>query len=115
MQIHEIPRDYKGESRILFVFSTKALLYTAIGAVPGVLIYFILKIFNASMIGIVITVIFGAIGFTIGTFKIPDSRKFKFTEKTGGENIDEVIKRYVKFKKKNNKIYVYKKEDTKDE
>ena len=115
MQIHEIPRDYKGESRILYIFSTKALMYTAIGAVPGLLIYFILKIFGASMVGIIITVIFGAIGFAIGTFKIPDSRKFKFTEKTGGENIDEIIKRIIKFKKKKNRIYVYKKEETKDE
>lgn len=115
MQIHEIPRDYKGESRILYIFSTKALMYTAIGAVPGIIIYFILKMFNASMIGIIITVIFGAIGFVIGTFKIPDSRKFKFTEKTGGENIDEIIKRIIRFKKKKNRIYVYKKEETKDE
>ena len=31
MEIHEIPRDYKGESRILYIFSVKALAYTGIG------------------------------------------------------------------------------------
>lgn len=115
MQIHEIPRDYRGESRILYIFSTKALMYTAIGAVPGIILYFLLKMFNMGLVGIMITIFFGLIGFVIGTFKIPDSRKFKFTEKTGGENIDEIIKRTIKFKKKKNRIYVYKKEETKDE
>ena len=38
------------------------------------------------------------------------------TKKTGGENIDNVIIRWIKFKKNMNKIYVYKEEeDTKDE
>ena len=116
MQVHEIPRDYRGESRILYIFSTKALLYTAIGAIPGVVLYFILKMLNVgTIIGIIITIFFGFIGFSIGTFKIPDSHRFKLTEKAGGENIDEIIKRVIKFRKKRNRIYVYKKEETKDE
>lgn len=115
MQTYEIPRNYKGESRILYIFSIKALIYTAIGIIPGLVLYFIFNLFGAKIIGIVATVICGGIGFAIGTFKIPDTRKFKFTEKTGGENIDDIIKRAVKFKKKKNKIYVYMKEETKDE
>lgn len=31
MGTHMIPRNTKGEGRILFVFSTKALIYTAVG------------------------------------------------------------------------------------
>lgn len=115
MRTYEIPRNYKGESRILYIFSTKALIYTAIGIVPGLLFYFIFKTFGATLPGIIATLICGGIGFVIGTFKIPDTRKFKLTEKTGGENIDDIIKRYIKFKQKKNKIYVYKKEETKDE
>lgn len=115
MQTYEIPRDYKGESRILYIFSIKGLIYTAAGVGIGLIFYFILNLFGATVVGIIITAIFGLIGFCIGTFKIPDTRKFQFTEKTGGENIDEVIKRYIKFKQKKNKIYVYKKEETKDE
>lgn len=115
MQTYEIPRDYKGEGRILYIFSMKALMYTAIGAGIGIIFYFIFSLLGLNVVGIIITVIFGAIGFSIGTFKMPNSRKFQITEKTGGENIDDVIKRYIKFKQKKNKIYVYMKEETKDE
>ena len=31
MRTYEIPRNYKGESRILYIFSTKALIYTIVG------------------------------------------------------------------------------------
>lgn len=72
--------------------------------------------------GIITIGIFGLIGFSIATFKIPDTNSFEFTKKTGGENIDEVIKRAIKFKMKKNKIYIYqreqnitKEEETKDE
>ena len=115
MQTYEIPRNYKGEGRILYIFSMKGLAYTAIGAIPGVLIYLILKVFGADTIGIIITILCGGIVFIIGTLKVPDTRKFKITEKTGGENIDDVIKRAIRFKQKKNKIYVYKKEEAKDE
>ena len=115
MQIHEIPRDYKGESRILYIFSIKALAYTGIGAAIGGLFYLIFSLFGLELIGIGMVIFLGIIGFCIGTFKIPDSKKFKFTESTGGEAIDDIIKRWFKFNKNKNKIYVYLKEDTKDE
>ena len=115
MQTYEIPRDYRGEGRILYIFSYKALIYTAVGAGIGILIYFFLKALKLATVGFWITIILGAIGFALGTFKMPDTKKFSITEKTGGENIDNVILRWIKFKQKKNKIYVYKKEDTKDE
>lgn len=31
MGTYMIPRDTKGEGRILFIFSTKAMIYTAVG------------------------------------------------------------------------------------
>ena len=115
MQIYEIPRNYKGESRILYIFSTKALAFTGAGALIGGLFYLIFSAIGLTMVGIFFVVLFGVIGFCIGTFKIPESKKFKLTEKTGGEAIDDVIKRWIKFKKGKNKIYIYLKEDTKDE
>ena len=30
---YQIPRSVKGEGRILYIFSTKALIYTGVGAV----------------------------------------------------------------------------------
>ncbi len=120
MQTYEIPRNYKGEGRILFIFSTKGLIYTCVGAGIGLIFYFILKTLGFSMVGIIITLIFAVIGFAIGTLKVPESSAFEITKKTGGENIDDVILRWIKFKKNGNKIYIYKedlnqKEDTKDE
>lgn len=58
---------------------------------------------------------FALIGFIIGTFKIPNAEGFKFTRLVGGEKIDDVILRYIKFKKKKNKIYITKEEDLKHE
>ena len=116
MQTYEIPRNYKGEGRILYIFSTKALIYTCIGAVIGLIFYFIFKILGLSIVGIIITLLFAVIGFAIATLKIPESTAFEITKKTGGENIDDVILRWIKFKKNANKVYVYKlEEETKDE
>ena len=115
MQSYEIPRNYKGEGRILYIFSTKGLIYTCGGAGIGLIFYLIFKTLGFRMIGLFITIIFAAIGFAIGTLKVPDTATFEITRKTGGENIDDVILRWIKFKKNGNKIYVYKlEEDTKD-
>ncbi len=116
MKTYEIPRNYKGEGRILYIFSTKGLIYTCIGAGIGLIFFFMLKILGFTTIGLIITLIFAGIGFGIGTLKIPESTAFEITKKTGGENIDDVILRWIKFKKNGNKIYVYdSEEETKDE
>ena len=72
MQTHEIPRNYKGEGRILYIFSTKGLIYTCVGAAIGLVFYFIFKLFGFSVLGIIITLIFAAIGFAIGTLKVQE-------------------------------------------
>lgn len=115
MQTYEIPRNYKGEGRILYVFSTKGLIYTAIGIGLGLIFYLIFKILGLTVVGIIITVLFGLIGFSIGTLKVPENNSLDITKKTGGENIDDVIKRWIKFKKGGSKVYIYKEEETKDE
>ena len=107
MQVHEIPRNYKGESRIL-IFSMKSLVWTAIMGLIGLIFIFILGMFGLKNIGIGISIVFAAIGFCIGTFKFPDTKKFQITRKVGGENIDDVIKRWLNFKRKKNKIYIIK-------
>ena len=83
MRTYEIPRDYKGEGRILYVFSTKALIYTCVGAGIGLIFYFILKMMGLSMVGLIVTLCFGLIGFIIGTLKIPESTAFEITKKSG--------------------------------
>lgn len=111
MGTYNVPRNVKGEGRILFIFSTKSLIYTCVGAGIGLIFYFIFKMINLNIVGIVITLIFALLGYAIGMFKIPDTNGMEITRKTGGENIDEIIKRYIKFKKDKRKLYVYTEED----
>ncbi len=115
MRNYEIPRNYRGEGRILYIFSKKGLIYTCVGAGIGLIFFFTLKSLGYTMVGLIITVILGAIGFAIGSLKMPETTAFEITRKTGGENIDDIILRWIKFKKNKNKIYVYKaEEETKD-
>ncbi len=111
MGTYNLPRNVKGEGRILFIFSTKSLITTCIGGAIGLVFYFIFKILGLTLVGIVITLILALIGYAIGMFKIPDANGLEITRKTGGENLDDVIKRYIKFKKNNKKLYVYTKEE----
>ena len=115
MGTYYIPRDVKGEGRILMIFSTKALIYTAAFAGVGLLFYFLFNLIGLKMVGIVITCLLGMIGFCISTFKIPESPNWEITKKNGGQNIDDVIIRAIKFKLKKNKIYVYEREEKKNE
>jgi len=116
MGTYGIPRNVKGEARILMVFSTKALIYSAIGASAGVIVYLILTTIGFNGIpGIIVGLILGAIGFSIATLKVPDTNAFEITKKTGGEAIDDVLRRAIKFKRNKNKIYVYMKGVNKDE
>ena len=115
MGTYNLPRNVKGEGRILFIFSTKSLITTCFGGGIGLVFYVIFKILGLTMVGIVITLILALIGYTIGMFKIPDTNGLEITRKAGGENIDDIIMRYIKFKKNNKKLYVYTKEEKTNE
>ena len=116
MGTYNVPRNVKGEGRILFIFSTKAMLYTLAGVVVGLPFYFIFNVLNMMIIGMIFCVFFGIVGFGIATFKVPNSNAFKITKSAGGENIDDVIIRYIKFKLGKKKIYTYKNiENSKEE
>ena len=111
MGTYNLPRNVKGEGRILFVFTGKSMLYTVAAGGFGLIFYYIFSLFKANVIGLGITVTFAVIGFLIGTLKVPNIDKFEFTKKTGGENIDDIIKRAIRFKLKGKKIYIYKEEE----
>ena len=103
-----IPRDTKGEGRILMIFTKKAFLWTIGFAILGFFtIYLICAMLGATLIGLVGVLIFGLIGFGIGTLKIPNSQNFEIFRKTGGEDIDEILIRLFKFKKGGKKVYLY--------
>ena len=115
MGTYNVPRNVKGEGRILFIFSTKSLITACIGGAAGLIFYLIFSLLGMKLVGIVITVIFAFIGYAIGMFKIPDTNGLEITRKTGGENIDDVIKRYIKFKQNSKEDYVYTKEEDTNE
>lgn len=110
MGTYNVPRNLKGESRILYIFTVKGLITTAIGGAIGALFYAIFASLGLSNVGFVILGIFAAVGFVIGTVKIPAISSLQFTKKLAGDSLDDIILKYVKFKR-NRKIYVYTKEE----
>lgn len=110
MGTYNIPRNLRGESRILIIFSVKSLITTAIGALIGAIFLFIFSLLGLKIVGIIIMALFALIGYAVGTFKIPTLAGLPFTKKIGGESLDEIIKRYIKFRM-NRKIYTYTKEE----
>lgn len=93
------------------IFSTKALILTAAMSVIGLIVYAIFKMIGLTIVGIICLAVFAVIGFVIGTCKMPQIDSIKISRETAGENLDDVIKRAIKFKLKKNRIYVYAKEE----
>ncbi len=112
MGTYYIPRNVKGETRLLYIFSIKSLITTAIGAFVGLLFYLLFTIVGLDTVGLVILGGFALIGFAIGAVKIPIIAGIPITKKIGGESLDQIILNYMKFKK-NRKLYVYTKEENK--
>lgn len=110
MGTYYIPRNYRGESRILYIFTVKSLITTAVGAMVGSIFFLIFKSLNMTPVGIGIMAFFALLGFAVGALKIPTIVAIPITKKIGGEPIGEIILRYAKFKK-NRKMYVYTKEE----
>lgn len=106
MGTYYIPRNVKGETRILYIFTIKALITTAIAGVLGFILLKILSAIGLEKVGYVVMVILALIGYAIGAVKIPTLSGVKITKKIGGEPLSEIILRYIKFQK-NKKKYVY--------
>ena len=114
MGTYNIPRNVKGEGRLLFIFSTKSLIYSVVGIVIGLPFFLLFRVLGMTVVGIIMVVLMGLIGFIIATFKIPEIGAIKATKNVGGQKIDDVIKRFIQFRKKGNKIYLYTKEEEKN-
>ena len=99
--------NLKGESRILYIFTTKSLLFTGIGAMAGFVFYLIFGlILGLTVLGWILMGLFALIGYGIATIKMPSSGTSKIAKNVGGDSIDDIIKRYIIFKK-NRKVYTY--------
>ena len=112
MGTYYIPRNVKGETRILVIFSIKSLITTAIGAGVGAIFYFILAAIGLGTPGLIALIVCAVLGYGIGAIKIPTIVGIPFTKKIGGEPLSEIIIRYIKFKKER-KVYTYEEEENK--
>ncbi len=113
MGTYYIPRNYKGETRILYIFTMKSLLTSVVGAMIGSLFFLLFSVLQMQVVGIVIMVVFVLIGFCVGAFKIPTIVAFPVTKKIGGESVGGIVLRYIKYKK-TKKIYIYTDEEEKE-
>lgn len=99
--------NLKGESRILYIFTAKSLIFTAVGAFIGLFFYFIFGvILGIDILGYIFIGLFALIGYGIATIKMPTTGNSKISKNVGGDSIDDIIMRYILFKK-NKKIYSY--------
>lgn len=112
MGTYYIPRNYRGETRILYIFTLKSLITTLIGMAVGGIFWGIFSLIGLKLVGIILLAVFTLIGYAVGAFKIPTIAGIPVTKKIGGEPISEIILRYIRFKK-NRKMYIYTKEENK--
>ena len=110
MGTYYIPRDVKGETRFFKIFSVKALIYTIVAAIPGLVFKTIFDAIGIKYAGLIILGLCCVSGFVIGTFKLPKNSLFQICKICGGEKIDDIIRRAIAFRK-NKKIYVNGKEN----
>lgn len=110
MGTHYIPKNFKSETRILIIFTTKSLITTAIGGGIGAILMSLFMALGMKVLGVILLIIFALIGFGVGTVKIPKITGLPFTKNVEGDSIDEILMRYVKFKT-NKKVYSYTKEE----
>lgn len=103
---YSVPRNVKGETRLLYIFSIKSLLFTIGFGFFGIIVYFIFRLMNLSLVGIVFVIIFAAIGFGVGSLVIPDSPIVGSLRKAGGEAVSDILFRFITFKRRK-KIYLY--------
>ena len=81
MGTYYIPRNYKGETRILYIFTVKSLITTAVGAGIGSIFLFILTALNFQTAGLIVMGVFALLGFLCGAVKIPTIVGIPITKK----------------------------------
>ena len=103
---YTVPRNVKGETRLLYIFSVKSLITTIIGGVIGLPFFFLFSALGMNFVGIILVIIFAIIGYFIGVLTIPDSPLFGNLRKAGGEKLSDILIRTLTFFKRK-KIYIY--------
>ena len=66
MSTHYIPKDLRGETRILIIFTVKSLITTAIFGGVGVIFYIIFKLMGMRLVGVIILALLALLGYGFG-------------------------------------------------
>ena len=103
-----VPRSAKGESRILYIFTVKSLLGTVVALGIGAIPWWLLSQIGLKTPGLIIMLIFAALGYGIMTLKIPDAPAMGKLRKAGGEQVFDILFRTLTFSRRR-KVYVYRK------
>lgn len=103
---YTVPRNVKGESRFLYIFSMRSFLTTAVGAGIGFLISIIFSALGLGLVGWIVMGVLAVFGFCVGTLTIPDTPIVGNLRKAGGEKIGDILIRTITFGRRK-KIYVY--------
>lgn len=103
---YSVPRNVKGEGRILYIFSFKSIITTCLGAAVGIPIFLLFQVIGLTIPGIVAVAICALIGFGVGTLTIPDTPLVGNLRKAGGEKVTDILIRTFTFTKRK-KIYIY--------
>ena len=109
MGTYNIPRNVKGESRILYIFTMKSFIFTLVAGVIGVLVWMGFKAITGieNLVAMLVFIgVFAGIGYLIGALKIPDSPLMGPFRKAGGEYVSDIIGRFFTFGFRK-KIYLY--------
>ena len=104
-----VPRNVKGESRILYIFTMKSFIFTLVAGVIGVLVWMGFKAITGieNLVAMLVFIgVFAGIGYLIGALKIPDSPLMGPFRKAGGEYVSDIIGRFFTFGFRK-KIYLY--------
>jgi hypothetical protein len=104
-----VPRNVKGESRILYIFTMKSFIFTLVAGVIGVLVWMGFKAITGieNLVTMLVFIgVFAGIGYLIGALKIPDSPLMGPFRKAGGEYVSDIIGRFFTFGFRK-KIYLY--------
>lgn len=108
--VYSVPRNVKGETRILFIFTVKSFMTTLGGVGIGFVVYLFSSALGAAMVGLLLLVLMAVLGYMVGTLTIPDSPIMGKLRKAGGEDVGTILLRTISFYKKK-KIYMYRKGD----
>lgn len=103
---YTVPRNVKGESRLLYIFSVRSFITTAVGGILGFLLFLLFSAMGLGLLGWISIAVLAAIGYAMGTLTIPDTPIVGSLRKAGGERLGDILFRTATFKRRK-KIYVY--------